>query len=107
MLLEPCHSRNVALQANEITGVLAIASSNGTENSFADYHSAELGVWMSDRFSNNIVNTLTENPKQTYKELYEYLYRHTLGSHVYIENAYWFGNIYTTSPEEFIIYDKK
>lgn len=104
MLLEPCHSRNIAIQANGLPGILAIASAGGTENAFADYHSPKLGVWMSDRFSNNLVNTLTENPGQTYKELYEYLYRHTLGSHVYVENSYWFDNIFTTSPEEFIKY---
>lgn len=86
--------------------MMAIASANGSESSFADFRSSELGTWMSDRFTNNIVNTLTDNPAQTYRELYEYLYRHTLGSHVYVENAFWFGNLFKDSPKEFIIYDQ-
>ncbi len=103
LLFEPCFSRNMAKMAENIPGVLAIAAAGGAESSFADFHSADLGVWMSDRFTNNLVTTLSENPNQTYKELYEYLYRHTLGSHVYIENAFFFGNLYKESPDEFIM----
>ena len=102
LLLEPCYSRNMARQADEIPGILAIASANGNESSFADFHSYELSVWMSDRFSNNIVTTLSEKPDQTYRELYEYLYTHTLGSHVYVENSYWFGNLCKSTLGEFI-----
>ena len=101
LLLEPCYSRNMASQARQIPGILAIASANGTESSFADFHSSDLSVWMSDRFSNNIVTTLSEKPDQTYRELYEYLYTHTLGSHVYVENSYWFGNLCKTTLGEF------
>lgn len=103
LLLEPCFSRNLAQQASDLPGILAIASASGNENSFADFHSNELGVWMSDRYTNNLVATLTENPNQTFKDLYEYLYRHTLGSHVYVENNNWFGNLFKMSPDEFII----
>ncbi len=103
MLLEPCYSRTMALQADNIPGILSIASAAENESSFADFHSAELGTWMSDRFTNNLVNTLSEKPDQTYKELYEYLYTHTLGSHVYIENSFWFGNLCKTSAGEFIM----
>ncbi len=105
MLLEPCHSRNMAMQTDHIPGMMAIAAANGNESSFADYHSSMMGIWMSDRFSNNLVNTLTTNPTQTYKELYEYLYKHTLGSHVYIENAGYFGNLFKDSPKEFFTYN--
>ncbi len=103
MLLEPCYSRVMATQANNIPGILSFASAAANESSFADFHSAELGTWMSDRFSNNLVNTLSEKPDQTYKELYEYLYTHTLGSHVYVENSYWFGNLCKTRVDEFIV----
>lgn len=106
MLLEPCHSRNMAQQTDHMPGMMAIAAADGSESSFADFRSNELDTWMSDRFTNNIVNTLTDNPEQTYGELYEYLYKHTLGSHVYVENAFWFGNLFKDSPKEFIIYDR-
>ena len=103
LLLEPCYSRNMARQTREIPGILGIASAGSAESSFADYHSADLKIWMSDRFSNNLVNTLSDKPSQTYRDLYEYLYTHTLGSHVYVENSYWFGDLCKTSPEEFIV----
>ncbi len=103
LLFEPCFSRNMALQAEGFPGVLSIASAAGNESSFADFHSSELGVWMSDRFTNNLVNTLTANPGQTYRELYEYLYTHTLGSHVFVENSALFGNLCRTTAEEFIV----
>ncbi len=103
MLLEPCYSRNMARQTQGIPGILAIASAGEAESSFADFHSAELHIWMSDRFSNNLVTTLSAKPDQTYKELYEYLYTHTLGSHVYVENSDMFGNLCKATLGEFII----
>ncbi len=102
LLLEPCYSRNMALQATGIPGILSIASAGAGESSFADFHSSELNIWMSDRFSNNLVGTLSEKPDQTYRELYEYLYTHTLGSHVHVENSYMFGNLCKTGPYEFL-----
>ena len=105
LLLEPCHSRNLAKQTDHMPGMMAFAAANGNESSFADYHSSMLGIWMSDRFTNNLVNTLSDKPGQTYKELYEYLYKHTLGSHVYFENAGFFGNLFKDSPKEFIVYN--
>ncbi len=102
LLLEPCYSRNMALQATGIPGILSIASAGAGESSFADFHSSELNIWMSDRFSNNLVGTLSDKPEQTYRELYEYLYTHTLGSHVHVENSYMFGNLCKSSPYEFL-----
>ena len=105
LLLEPCFSRNMAAQTDGLPGILGIASAGYSESSFADFHSAELHIWMSDRFSNNLVNTLSEKPDQTYRELYEYLFTHTLGSHVYVENSFWFGNLCKTTLGEFILPD--
>ena len=102
MFFEPCYSEIMASQAEGIPGILAFASASQNEQSFADYHSSELAVWMSDRFSNNIVSTLSASPSQTYRELYRYLVAHTLGSHVHVANAAKFGNLFSTSPEEFL-----
>ena len=104
MFFEPCFSQNMIKQANGIPGVLAFSSSSSTEQSFADFHSIPLAVWMSDRFSNNIVTTIGANASQTYRDLYLYLSSHTLGSHVHVENALNYANLYTTSPQEFFVY---
>lgn len=102
MFFEPCYSELMAQQTEGLPGILAFASASAGEQSFADYHSSELAVWMSDRFSNNIVSLLSANPAATYRELYLYLVGHTLGSHVHVENATNFDNLYTASPEEFL-----
>jgi|GEM_PF-2809916 len=61
-------------------------------------------VFMETRFTKNLVDSMSENPDLTYKELYSYLVSHTLGSHVGIFNAGLFGNLYRESPSEFFVY---
>lgn len=101
MFFEPCYSENMIRQVEGIPGILAFASASGNEQSFADYHSSALSVWMSDRFSNNVAKSIWENTDKSYKDLYVYLAEHTLGSHVHVANAACFGNLYATSPVEF------
>lgn len=101
IFFEPCYSENMIEQAVGLPGILAFSSAGGNEQSFADYHSSELSTWLSDRFSNNIVKQMWDNSNMTYKDLYIYLVEHTLGSHVHVTNASYFGNLYTNSPAEF------
>jgi hypothetical protein len=82
--------------------VLAICSAGPYEQSFADSWSNELGVWMCDRFSRNLIGHATENPNGTYRDLYLYCAQHTLGSHARVVNAAHFGNLYHTGPAEFV-----
>ncbi len=104
-LFEPCYSQNMTAQTVGIDGILGIASAASTESSFADYHSTYLNTWMSDRFSNNIVSIMQTTPTATFRDFYLYLSRHTLGSHVRVDNASHYGNLYITSPQEFFSYD--
>ncbi|SEA61031.1 Peptidase C13 family protein [Xylanibacter ruminicola] len=101
--LEPCYSANMGKALEGIPGVLAICSAGAYEQSFADSWSNELGVWMCDRFSRNLVGHVLENPDGTYRDLYLYCAQHTLGSHVGIYNYTNFGNLYTTSPKDFFV----
>ena len=101
--LEPCYSANMGAALEGITGVLAICSAGPYEQSFADSWSNELGVWMCDRFSRNLIGHATEKPDGTYRDLYLYCAQHTLGSHVGIYNNVNFGNLYTTSPKDFFV----
>ena len=86
-----------------IPGVLAICSAGAYEQSFADAWSNELGVWMCDRFSRNLIGHATEYPNGTYRDLYLYCARNTLGSHVGIYNYANFANLYTTGPKDFFV----
>ena len=101
ILTEPCFSEAVITPLTGIPGVLAMSSAGTYEQSFADNWSAELGVWRCDRFTHNLVTHLTDNPAATYRDLYLYCAQHTMGSHVHIVNSAYFGNLYTTSPQEF------
>ena len=101
--LEPCYSANMGQALEGIPGVLAICSAGAYEQSFADAWSNELGVWMCDRFSRNLIGHATEYPDGTYRDLYLYCARNTLGSHVGIYNYTNFANLYTTGPKDFFV----
>ena len=101
--LEPCYSANMGKALEGISGVLAICSAGAYEQSFADSWSNDLGIWMCDRFSRNLVGHASANPNGTYRDLYLYCAQHTLGSHVGIYNYTNFGNLYTTSPKDFFV----
>ena len=101
--LEPCYSANMGQALEGIPGVLAICSAGPYEQSFADSWSNELGVWMCDRFSRNLVGHVSSMPDGTYRDLYLYCAQHTLGSHVGIYNNMNFGNLYATGPKDFFV----
>ena len=101
--LEPCYSANMGKALEGIPGVLAICSAGANEQSFADSWSKNLGIWMCDRFSRNLVGHASSNPDGTYRDLYLYCAQHTLGSHVGIYNYTNFGNLYTTGPKDFFV----
>ncbi|MCR4920447.1 MAG: C13 family peptidase [Bacteroidaceae bacterium] len=103
-IVEPCYSEGVIQHLQGITGVLAIAGASGDEQSWAENWNAFLGrygTWMCDRFTLNVVRCLTNDVATTYRDLYLYCQRSTIGSHVRLVNADHFGNLYRTSPEEF------
>ena len=101
--LEPCFSSNMGKALVGINGLLAICSAGPYEQSFADSWSNELGVWMCDRFSRNLVGHASTHPYGTYRDLYLYCAQHTLGSHVSIFNHTNFGNLYTSQTSDFFI----
>jgi glycosylphosphatidylinositol transamidase (GPIT) subunit GPI8 len=105
IVTEPCFSENVIRRVEGIPGVLAISGASGSEQSWAENWNPSMGrwgTWMCDRFTRNVVNCLTADPTTSYRDLYLYCTRNTIGSHVKIVNAAHFGNLYASSPLEFI-----
>lgn len=102
IIAEPCFGEGVVQRLEGIVGVMALTGAAYNEQSWADNWSSEYQVWMSDRFSQNVVDFLTEQPQGTYKDLYLHCAKYTLGSHVRIVNATRFGNLSDTSPQEFV-----
>ena len=83
-----------------------MSSASGDERSWADNWNPNLGggTWMCDRFSSNLLYCLSRTPAITYRDLYFYCMENTIGSHVKLVNAENFGNLYITTPEEFVVY---
>ena len=102
---EPCYGEAVIRAVEGIDGVLAMSGASASEQSWADHWSNEANVWMCDRFSQSLVNCLTDNPATSFRDLFLYCAQHTLGSHAKIVNAARFGNLYLEGPREFIIYE--
>ena len=104
---EPCYGECVISAVEGIPGVLAMSGASAAEQSWADCWSNDAHVWLCDRFSQNLVTCLTDNPDTSFRDLFLYCATHTLGSHAKIVNAAHFGNLYTTGPAEFIRYNNK
>ena len=102
IVAEPCYGECVVSDLDGIPGVLAMTGANAQEQSWADNWNPSGSFWMSDRFTQNFVTALTENPAITYRDLYLYCAQHTLGSHARVVNAAHFGNLYHTGPAEFV-----
>lgn len=102
IVAEPCYGEGVVRPLEGIRGVLALTGSSAVEQSWADNWSNTLMVWMSNRFTQNVVSYLYDQPSATYRDLFLYCAQHTLGSHTKIVNAAHFGNLNFTTPQEFI-----
>lgn len=104
---EPCYGECVIRAVEGLDGTLAISGAGAQEQSWADHWNDDARIWMCDRFSLNLVECLMDNPMTSFQDLFLYCARHTLGSHAKIVNAARFGNLYTTGPAEFILYNDK
>lgn len=104
VITEPCYSEAVILPLQGLIGVLAMSGASGEEPSWGENRNPGLGpygTWMCDRFTLNVVRGITADPTITYRDLYFYCMRNTIGSHVKLVNADYFGNLYRTGPMEF------
>ena len=104
ILTETCYSASIAHVAEGIDGVLVFTAANGSETSLADLFNVELGVWLTNRFTRNFMESIIQDNKITFSNLYTYLSRNTIGSHVCLFNASHYDNLYLSSPDEFFVY---
>ena len=84
---EPCYSGSVIQAIEGIPLVLGITAADDNESSFAENYSQDLGVWMCDRFTLNLMRIFEENPYIDLLDTFQILNASTLGSHVQVYNA--------------------
>lgn len=103
--IETCYSGSVAIAAEELgtPGVLMFTAASAMETSKADVR--ENGVWMTNRFTKTLIETLYAKPEISFRELYLELNKQTLGSHVCVFNKDNFDNLVRTNLTEFIYPD--
>ena len=90
---EPCYSGSVVKAIEGIPLVLGLSAASDDESSYAENFNSELGVWMCDRFTLNLIN-IYENFRYTdLLETYQKLNSSTFGSHVQIYNTAEFYNL--------------
>ena len=91
---EPCYSGSVVKGIEGTPLVLGFSAADDNESSFADNFSNELGVWMCDRFTSNLIRIVNEEHKYiNLLDTYKQLYTATIGSHVQVYNLDNFYNL--------------
>ena len=98
---EACYAGSVTACADTLTGVLAVAAADSLFTSPADVYDPALGVWLSDRFTNALIETIDADPTLTYCDLYHNLVRTTRNPHITLSGYSRFGNLHTASLSEF------
>lgn len=102
MFVESCFSGGVIEECVGSPGMIFYTAANPDETSKADVFNADLGVWMSNRFTSTLLENLTNKSEISMRDLYNRLFINTVGSHVMVYNAENYGNLYTSDMNEFI-----
>ena len=92
---EPCFSGSVVKAIEGTPLALGISAASESESSYAENFNNELGVWMCDRFTLNLMRIYEEHQYIDLLETYKRLNTSTLGSHVQVynsENFYYLGD---------------
>jgi ABC-type branched-subunit amino acid transport system substrate-binding protein len=101
-LIETCYSGSVMQMIEGIPGILALTAAGPNETSKSDIYNSSLGVWMSNRFTSTLQDCLTSDASISMRDLYYRLFLNTVGSHVMLYNVSSFGNLYSSTMEEFV-----
>lgn len=102
LVMDACYSGTLGEACKGIPGVLVITAANAFEPSKADMRDSEMGIWLSNGFTRVFQETIDFNPSISLRDLYYTLARHTVGSHATVYNAEYYGNLYTSSIDEYL-----
>ena len=101
-LIEACYSGGIGQVSEGVPGVLCITAADPYETSKADVWSTALQVWMSNRFTSTLHESIASNPEISLRDLYYRLFINTVGSHVMIYNTANYGSLYSETLGEYL-----
>lgn len=99
-LVETCYAGSVAKVCQDVPGVMWVTASGEWETSKPDVPYRD--VWLSNRFTQALLQELQAQPDITLRELYYKLFRATTGSHVCVYNEKGYGSVYRNGLGEFL-----
>jgi ABC-type branched-subunit amino acid transport system substrate-binding protein len=102
--MDACYSGSIGEACTGVPGALFISAANANESSKADMKDSEMGIWLSNGFTRAFQETIDATPAISIRDLYYQLARYTTGSHATIYNMENYGNLFTSSMEEFVSY---
>jgi hypothetical protein len=102
--MDACYSGSIGEACTGVPGALFISAANANESSKADMKDSEMGIWLSNGFTRAFQETIDATPAISIRDLYYQLARYTTGSHATIYNMENYGNLFTSSMDEFVSY---
>lgn len=101
IVTEVCYGESMALDIAS-PGVVCLTGAARNERSFAANYDAEIGAWLADDFTYQVLSVIGREPSISIADLYGRVYGRVAGSHVRIKNQRAFGDIYGTRVSEFV-----
>lgn len=101
-VMEACYAGKVGEACRDIPGLLGIMAANGNETSKVNSYSYLLRTWLSNSFTDALLEEFALRYDNSLYELYGNVYNKTMGSHVSVYNAECFDNLYTSGFREFL-----
>lgn len=101
-LIEACYSGSVFNASEGLQGILTFTASDANETSKAYIYNVDLEVWMTNSFTFSFMKAVNDKPAIPLHELYTFMFRNTIGSHVMVYNNQNYGNLHRNTLKEFI-----
>lgn len=101
-MLETCYAGRVGEALTGTPRLLCLAAAGADETSKGSVYSGELRTWLSNSFTDALLDAFAARPDDSLYALYSRVYGRTLGSHVSVYNADAFDNLYTAGYREFL-----
>lgn len=101
IMVEACHGETMA-SGLEVPGVIYLTGAARNEPTFGCNYDRQIDAWLSDDFTYQALRVLSRDSQLSILELYTAVYERVAGSHVRLLNNANFGNVATTSINDFI-----